>query len=461
MNILLLSPPHHSDVQRVVGTTSPPLGLASLASMVREEHRVRILDAVAEGLDAQDVRGVIKAFDPQVVGITATTAIILDAYRIAEIAKQVNEDCSVVIGGPHVSFAPERTLQECPSIDVVVRGEGEITFRELIDALATTDTCTEVAGISFTADGTVIHNLPRGLIPNIDDLPFPSYDLLPMDRYQLRGERFGAVITSRGCPFNCRFCSSSLQFGKQWRSHSPGRVVEELSLLHDDYGTKEIEFVDDTFTLHSDRVHTIANLIRQEGLDISWGASSRVDTFPKKMAQHMARAGCHTVYFGIESGSQKTLDAMGKGITRQQSQTAVHHAGQAGLSTLGSFIIGFPNESRDDVNATLKFSKKVGVDLAQFTIATPYPGTQLWQQALQRETLLTFDWQQFTGLQPVMKLKHFTGAQIKTMLAKAYITFYLRPKLVARDILRNQGFMVRKALSYLTQLLRRRIGNMA
>lgn len=455
MNILLLSPPHTSAVHKVIGATGPPLGLAYLASMVREEHTVKIVDAAAQGLDRGDVRRIIKAFDPQVVGITATTSMMMDAYRMAAMAKQVHENCWVVIGGPHVSFTPEKTLQECPSIDIVVRGEGEATFSHLVEALAAKAGYTDVAGISFTSNGRVVHNPPRRLIQDIDDLPFPSYDLLPMDRYQLRGEPFGAVITSRGCPFNCTFCSSSLQFGKQWRSHSPQRIVEELSFLHDEYGKKEIEFLDDTFTLDQQRVHEIADLIQREGLDISWSASSRVDTFPAQAAHHMAKAGCHTVYFGIESGSQKTLNAMGKGITLQQSVTAVHNAQQAGLSTLGSFIIGFPDEDSQDVNTTIRFSKKVGVDLAQFTIATPYPGTRLWRQAWKEGLLLTFDWQRFTSLQPVMKLKHFTATQIKKMLVKAYTTFYLRPKMVVKDIIRDQGFMFRKALSYLFQSFRR------
>jgi len=448
---LLVSPPTDSVIKRVVGTTGPPLSLAYLASMVRDEHDVLIIDSIAQELTFEDVYAIMKKYDADVVGITATTSMIPDAYKVAKMAKEINENVKVVLGGPHVTFLPERTMEECKSIDFIVRGEGEITFKELIEAIEKGHDFKNIKGLSFR-NKKVTNNPPRELIKNVDEIPMPSYDLLPMDRYKADGVKFGTVITSRGCPFNCIFCSSSLQFGKRWRGHSAERVINELSILRNEYGRKTIEFLDDTFTLVKPRAIDIANKIKKEGLDISWFASSRVDTFSKEIAEAMHKAGAHTVYFGIESGVQKILDFIGKRITPEQSKISVKNAKEAGLHTFGSFIIGFPQETREDINKTLKFSRKVGVDFAQFTVATPYPGTRLWNIALKEKLLTTMNWRKFTTLDPILKLKHFTRQQISRILQLAYIKFYLRPKVLIKDIIQDKGFIIKRAIPHVIKM---------
>jgi len=446
MNVLLISPPTISAVKSVVGTTGPPLGLAYLASMIREEHDVRIVDSLAEEFAYKDVEKVIKRYDPDVIGITSTTSMIPDAYIVAKMAKRINENVKVVMGGPHVTFVPKRTFEECPYVDFIVRGEGEITFKELIDALEKNKDPSNILGLSINLGDKVKNNPPRPLIKDVDTIPMPSYDLLPIEKYQVNGVRFGTVMTSRGCPFNCAFCSSSLQFGKKWRGHSDSRVIEELKYLYEKYGIREIEFLDDTFTLNRKRAIRIAERIRKEGLDISWSGSSRVDIFTEEVAEAMKKGGCHTIFFGIESGSQKTLDFIGKGITPEQSVSAVKKAKRHEISALGAFVIGFPEETKEDIKKTIKLSKKVGVDFAQFTIATPYPGTRLWKYALARKLILTFDWRKYTTLDPVMKLKNFTAQQITKLFQKAYISFYLRPLYLIKDLISRKGFIFRRAI---------------
>ncbi len=454
MRVLLISPPTDSAIKSVIGTTGPPLGLAYLASMIREEHEVKIVDSLAEDLDFRNVMRIIKKFDPDVVGITSTTSMIYDAYMVADIAKKINENVFVVVGGPHVTFVPERTLRECSSVDAVVRGEGELTFRELIERLERGKSLKGVLGLSYRNDGGVVNNPPRPLIKNVDDIPIPSYDLLPMNRYRAGNSRFGVVMTSRGCPFNCVFCSSSLQFGKRWRGHSVERVIEELSILRNEYGIREIEFLDDTFTLNRKRAIDLSREIVREGLDISWSASSRVDTFSEKVGREMKRAGCHTVYFGIESGSERTLKFIGKGITTEKAKNAVKTAKKIGLKALGSFVIGFPEETREDVEKTIRFSKRIGIDFAQFTIATPYPGTRLWLYGLERGIIKTFNWRKYTTLDPVMRLKHFTEEGIVSMLRKAYVSFYLRPKVVIQDLIERHGFIFRRTVKAIVNIIR-------
>ncbi|MEM2890259.1 MAG: radical SAM protein [Candidatus Hadarchaeum sp.] len=449
MRVLLISPPNESAITKVMGTTGPPLGLAYLASMIRGDHDVKIVDAVAEGYDLENLGRIIRSYDPELIGLTATTSMMPDAYETVKVAKKINENVKIVLGGPHVTFLPEVTMQECPQVDFIVRGEGEHTFKELVDSLEKKKDLKDILGLSFQHNGRVINNPPRGPVENVDDIPMPAYDLLPMKKYRAGKIEFGTIITSRGCPFNCIFCSSSLQFGKKWRGHSVARALEELSVLRREYGKREIEFLDDTFTLQRSRAIALADEIRKEGLDITWTASSRVDTFSPEVACAMKKAGAHTVYFGIESGSQKTLDFIGKGITPAKSEWAVRNAKKAGLHALGSFVIGFPEESPEEIETTIKFSKKVGVDLAQFTIATPYPGTRLWTYALEEKILVTMNWRKFTTLDPVMKLKSLTADQITKALRTAYMKFYLRPKMLLLDLIRDKGFVFKKAMRFL------------
>jgi anaerobic magnesium-protoporphyrin IX monomethyl ester cyclase len=452
MKIMFISPPTDNAISKVLGATGPPLSLAYLASMVRDEHDIRLVDSAAEGLGKKQLKSLMKKEDPDLVGLTATTPGIPDAYEIAGFAKEINEDAKVIIGGPHVTFLPEQTLEECPHIDVVVRGEGELTLKELVSVIERGGDLRGVRGISFRSNGNVVNSPPRELIQNLDELPIPAYDMLPMRRYAFEGVQFGAVVTSRGCPFNCVFCSSSLQFGGRWRGHSPGRVIEELSILRNEYGKTEIEFLDDTFTLSKDRAVEISRLIKEGKLDISWTASSRVDIFSREIADAMREGGAKTIYFGLESGSQRVLDFIGKGITPEKSVAAVRCCKRCGLSAVGSFVIGFPDETEEEINATIRLSIKSGVDLAQFTIATPYPGTRLWSYVVGNNLLLTKNWRKFTTLEPVIRLKNFTPSQISRILRFAYLKFYLRPKFVVDDLIRRKGVVLKKMIKSLGAL---------
>lgn len=443
-------------VKEILGASGPPLGLAYLAAVAEEQGwKVRIIDGLTEGLSMQDIAGIIRSLQPEVAGITATTPAIYDAYEIARIVKEHSPNSLVLLGGPHATFMAHEVLEECPYIDVVVRGEAEETLKEILERIERGGDLSEVAGITYRAGDRIKENPSRGLIDDLDSLPIPAYNLLPMGKYVVDRVRYAAIVTSRGCPYGCIFCSSSLQFGKRWRAHSPERVLEELMILRYDYGAREIEFLDDTFTLKMSRAEEISRMIVSEGLDISWSASSRVNTFSRSLGEAMRRAGAHTIYFGIESGSDKTLRLIGKGITRRQAMDAVKAARNSGLNALGSFIIGFPHEGEEDIRATIRFADKVGVDLAQFTIATPYPGTRLWEMAVKENLLLTRNWRKFTTLDVVMRSLYLTPERIKKLLLWAYITFYLNPRRVLRDIIVNRCFILRRAIPGAIRYLRR------
>jgi len=454
MKILLIYPPSSSALKSALGIISPPLGLAYLASVARNQgFDVKIIDGPAENLSLRELGSKIKLYDPDIVGITATTPIIPDAYNTARIAKKINPNVLVIIGGPHVTFTPEQTIRECPQIDIVVRGEGEKIFAELLQAVDSGRDFSNIQGITYKKGNIIKSNPPMPIIRNIDEIPIPAYDLLPMNKYVVNGIKFGTIITSRGCPYNCIFCVSSALFGRKFRPHSPKRVLEELEILHYDYGIKEIEFLDDTFTIDRRRVREITRRIIKEDLDISWSASSRVNTFDFETGLLMKKAGAHTIYFGIESGSQKVLDFIRKRITLQQSIDAVKTARKINLNVLGSFIIGFPIETASDILKTIEFSRKLGVDYAQYTIATPFPGTYLWNYAHKHNLLLTKNWKKYTALEVVMKSFFLTPKQIKRFLLRAYIAFYLRLKYIINDIIKRKGFLALRTITNILKLV--------
>ncbi|MBS7647367.1 radical SAM protein [Candidatus Bathyarchaeota archaeon] len=446
MKVCLISPSYSSAVKSVIGISSPPLGLAYLASMVKDAHDVRIIDSNVLNYTLDDIRRELKNFYPDVVGITSATPSVYEAYRVAEVAKSVRDDCVVVLGGPHATFLPEEALTECRSVDIIVRGEGEETFQELINATDRKIPLENVRGIAFRKGDKIIVTDSRPFISDLDKIPFPSIDLLPVEKYALQGIKYMPIITSRGCPFKCSFCASSRLFGGCWRGRSPKNVVEEIKFIHDKFKIKNIEFIDDTFTLNGKRAEEICDEILREGLDISWGASSRVDTIHRGLAEKMRKAGCWIIYLGVESASQKILNTIGKKITISQIVKAVKTLKEAGIQILGSFILGFPEETIETAEQTIAFAKKLDLDYAQFSILTPYPGTPLYEYAKENNMLLTRDWSKFNAIEPVMKLKNLTIKQLQSLFERAYLTFYIRPKMLWRWVKQKQFHIIKSTI---------------
>lgn len=466
MRTLFIAPNSKFAIKSILGVSGPPLGMAYIASYIREnsEHEVRILDALTLNHTPKDIAQEVKRFDPDVVGIgVPSSSSVYDAYETAHAIKEVNPDITIATGGVHMTFTAEEALRECRHIDAVVRGEGEATMLDLLSHLETGRPLKDVLGLSYrTNGGEVVETPRRPLIKDLDSIPYPAYDLLPMDKYRMGTHPFAAIITSRGCPYRCTFCSSSELFGRRWRARSSENIIGELRLLRDDYGVSEIEFLDDVFTLDHVRVEETCSLIRREGLDIRWTCSSRVDTIVRhpQIARHLREGGCSTVYLGAESGCQRILNVIKKGITIEQIKQSIKILKDAGLRVLASFVLGLPGETREEVEKTIDFAAELDPDLVQFTICTPYPGTPLYREAEERGWLLTKDWRQYNVLTPVMRLSKLSFEDLNRLLRKAYVSFYARPSFIWRHIKMKNFFVVKKAVSaafhYLTDSLLRR-----
>ncbi len=393
MRIILINPPSlFSD-----GSSSPiqgyhpPLGLLYVAAVTEKDgFDVTVYDASINKASFDDVRNELrKGYD--VIGITAFTGSRESVYLCASIAKEENKLATVVLGGPHVSSLSEITLRELPFVDVVVRGEGELTFLELVQKLATNESYQDIKGISIRDNNGVPYSNPvREVITDLGTLPWPARHLVPMDRYfkaslwhehQLR--RPGtAIVTGRGCPGNCIFCSSPTMWGRRVRRRTPESIIDEIRHLHKQYGVNDIFFMDDTFTANKKWVTEFCEGLIQGGLDISWRCLGRVDTVTYDLLSIMKKAGCYHVNYGIESGSQETHKVIQKSITIEQAIKAIETTRKARLFVGADFIIGFPGETRDDMKETAALVKRLPLNNFAFNMLWLFPGTVLYKRAL-------------------------------------------------------------------------------
>jgi magnesium-protoporphyrin IX monomethyl ester (oxidative) cyclase len=422
LSVLLINPPVLLPKENVGSDVSQPLGLAYVAASVRQAgFPVTILDAAAEGwehigsfderrdyngLDFEQIAAEIKKRQPRVVGITANFTVQKDsAFRVAEKVKEVSKDIWVVIGGSHVTIRP----QECAlnqNIDFAVIGEGEITTVELLNKLssgAQGEEFKQIRGLAFKESGQayVTDSRPHNL--NLDSLPFPARDLLPMHIYfeaskSKRANRdmdkpWATVVTSRGCPFNCVFCSIHLTMGRHWRARSPENVAEELKHLAEVYGVKQLDFEDDNISCDKRRMGEICDLIIKNRLRFEWYTPNgvRADTLDENLLRKMKASGCRELWFAPESGSQRVVnEIIGKRIDLKVIERMVELCRKVGISSNCFFVIGFPGETKEEIEESIAFAQKLGrlgADNFMFSIATPLYGTRLYEQAKEAGTL--------------------------------------------------------------------------
>ena len=439
-------------------SAQPPMGLGYIASVLQQKGcEVRLLDANAEGLSVEDTVNVIKCQKPDLVGLTVTTPLSPSALEMARRLRKIEKPPILVAGGPHATVLPEELFQD-GLFDYVVRGEGEITMGELTERLLGGLAVDDVQGLSWQKDGEIVHNPDRQLHPNIEEFPYPDWSLFPLKRYSSLARRNDfclPITTSRGCPFACTFCYKGV-FGRKLRMRSPQDVVDEWQFLIERYGAKEIAVLDDTFSAKIDRAIEICDLLVERGLDNTpWSTTNgiRVDNVTPELFRSMKKAGCYRVYFGIESGVQRVIDLLNKKITIEQVKNAVKLAKQAGLEVGGYFMLGNVGETLKDIDDTIEFALELGLDIVQFTIATPYPGTVMFEQIKKDGELLIDSWEDLASYGTlVFKLDELTPESVAGKYKKALRSFYFRPKFMIsqlRQMLTWTGFRHRVAAAWI------------
>jgi radical SAM superfamily enzyme YgiQ (UPF0313 family) len=438
--IVLVNPPLKvDDITGVYGnlygvaSSSPPQGLCHLAAILRKNgFSVSILDAQALSLDRESAMRAILRQSPRYVGITAATVSIHSAARLAEGLKETNKNLVTIIGGYHFTALPEETLRQFWGFDIGVLGEGEMTILDLIQTIENKGSLAKVKGIAFKENGKIIITGKRPFIQNLDVLPTPAWDLLPNPGiyYRQSAQRINTLptftlITSRGCPGQCRFCDRSV-FGQTYRRFSVHYIIELIQHLKSKYGIKGLIIHDDTFMLSHEFLSEFCETMINKKIKLSWSCNGTINLKNKDILRLMRRAGCWQIAYGLESGSQKILDSIGKNITLKQIADSLRWTKQAKISTKGFFMIGVPQESVETLNQTLKFIRTIALDDIQVTFFTPYPGTEFFKTVVEKEHFIP-DWHKMTSLYPIYVPQ---GLDEKTLIyyqKEMTKEFYLRP----------------------------------
>ena len=455
MKIAFINPPVALDDEfgnlKRVRNIIPSLGIGYLAAVARNNSfSVKIYDCPVEQVTYSELLNKLRVQNPDIISYSATTLSIGRAIYSAKMVKENFPWSVLMIGGPHVTALPRETMHN-GVFDIAVIGEGEVTFLELIKALR--DVSNDTSKLDFeTIDGIIYRKgneffvtKPREFIKDLSLLPLPARDLYPpLSSYHPTPASFrklplGHLLTSRGCPYLCIFCDRKI-FGTKYRKNSPERVAEEIEELIKKYGAKEIKFYDDIFILDKNRVFKIFELIRKKNLKFPWTCHSRIDNLDRKLLREMRKMGCWQILFGMESGDQENLKFLGKNFTLDKVRDTVNIVKREGFSIRADFMVGFPGETKNSLRKTAEFAKSLNVDVAHFNVFTPFPGTELYQIALQEGNILHKDYNSYrmhsakeTHL--AYMPEDFTEDELKKMIVDAYKDFYLRPKYILKQAL--------------------------
>ena len=452
LKIVLVNPPLTAKEQagslKDIANIIMPLGIGYIGAVLKKNnYDVEIIDCVPLRMTKERLTEILINKKADVIAFTATIVSINRAIETAEYLKEkIGKETKLVIGGPQFTSLPERTMQES-KFDFGIFGEGEYTMLELAKMIKSgKKNYKKIKSLVWRKNGKVMINPRRGLIQNLDELPFPARELFPgMEYYHpmpggYKRLPFSHMVTSRGCPYRCTFCDRSV-YGERFRARTAGNVADEIEYLVKKYKIKEIKFYDDLFTKDKERVMQICNEIIKRKLDISWSCSSRVNTVDFEMLKKMRQAGCWQIDYGLESGNQEVLNKMKKGITLEQSEKAIRMTKKAGMKTRAYIIIGMPGETKKSIDDTINFVKKLPLDVAIFYSVVIYPGNELYEIIKKEGKLKHEDFSQYSSLIDVDNAKlHYvpdglTEDYIKKSIARAHKEFYLRISYILRQLL--------------------------
>jgi anaerobic magnesium-protoporphyrin IX monomethyl ester cyclase len=443
MDLLLINPPWHKksgNIWKSVSSCFPPFGLAILASLAREKgFSISILDCNALQIGLDDINNYLSFSSLKFVGITASTILIENAREVAKIIRKKYPEVKIIIGGVHATVKPEEVMG-FEEFDYIVMGEGEKSFLELISG----KNPFEIKGIGFKKEGKIIINQKQEIISDLDVYPFLAYDLLPMDKYYpalgtYKRKPSFFMITSRGCPGRCTFCKGNF-LGEKIRFKSAKKIIDEIMFLQKNYGIKDITFYDDTFTTNRMRVKEICSLILQNEIDLTWCCFSRVDTVDLELLKEMQKAGCYQVMYGVESGDEEILKNLNKKIDFKKVEETVLATKKAGMEVRLAFMIGNPGDTEETIKKTIKYAIFLDPDLVTFNIATPYPGTEMFDWAEKNNCLIHKNWTEYDLSKPVMNLPTVSSEKVIEYYKKAYRQFYLRPGYILKRMIKIRSW---------------------
>jgi radical SAM superfamily enzyme YgiQ (UPF0313 family) len=453
MNVLLIWPPSSdkriraevsAQVEKEAGVY-PSLGILYIAAYLEKTggHKVRVLDGKLEPIDATRLAEVVKREGPGIVGITALSFNLLEALEVARIIKGLDSRIPICLGGPHVSIYPLETLK-LANVDLVVVGEGEIAFSQLVEAISRGQDLADIPGIGYYRDGVPTLNPGKNYIDNLDILPVPARHLIDMTKcYSLLGKAKTMITiqSTRGCPYQCIYCDQ--QQGKKLRKRSLENLLAEIESIVA-LGFDDLFFIDDLFTTDRKRVVAFCEQVLKRNLKINFKISARVNLVDREMLLMLKKAGCYRIHYGVESGDQQVLDSLRKGITLEQIERAIRYSKEAGIDSLAYFMIGNPGETRRQVLETIDFACRLNPTYAQFSVTTPYPDTELYRRGLEQGIFARDFWREYAenprpDFSPPLWTAHLSEAELLRLVDLAHRRFYFRPTYIVNEFLRTRS----------------------
>jgi len=462
MKILLINPPRWNEligknpgiIEKHRGF-NPPLGLLYLASTIKyhTDFKVDVLDAQPLGLTYSALEEYLAGKSYDVVGVSAMTFTLLDAFKTVQLVKKSIPEATTVLGGTHVHLFPEETIN-LAGVDFVLMGESEFSFIDFLKKYRNRDKLSEVPGLVYkNSDNHIIKN-HFSPIKSLDNIPLPDRSLVDINNYSsllARGSLSTTIVSSRGCPFKCSFCDRPLSpITSCFRSRSSGNVIDEIDKCVK-LGINDFLFYDDTFTVNRERVSSICEEILKRKLKIIWDIRARVDTIDREMLMLLKKAGCVAIHYGVEAGNDKTLKAINKDFTVNKVKETFKLTRSIGIDTLAYFMVGLPSQKKNDIQDSVDLVKELNPDYAHFSIFSPYPGTELYYSGLEKGIFKKDIWREFSRNPnenfkvPVWE-ENFNRDQLYEIITRFYKMFYLRPSYIFSRLMkiRSKNELMRK-----------------
>jgi anaerobic magnesium-protoporphyrin IX monomethyl ester cyclase len=427
------------------GARRPPLNLLNIgAALLKKRYSVSILDAAAMGAGKEDIVDTITALHPRFIGFTAMTAHIYECGRIADELRANLPGVPIIIGGIHVSTLPVETMRLFSSFDIGIVGEGENTILELIESIDKGRPLSNICGLAIRSGDDIRLTPPRALIDNLDLLPLPAWQLLPdyIKTYQPTLSRkirlpSAYIVTSRGCPHACSFCNNIVH-GRTFRSYSVDYIMKMIARLVDLYAVRDLTIYDENLAFEKNRIIELCRRMISAGYDLSWSCDARVDSIDEEILALMHKAGCRSIWFGMESGNAQILKRYNKKISLEDSERACLLSRKHSIKASGSFIIGGPGETAATIRDTIRFARRIGLDYFVPYYYTPIPGAPDYD-SIAGQGKVELDYRLATMTQATFAPYGMTFSGIRRWYVLSLVYFYMRPKIIFR-LIKEMGF---------------------
>ncbi len=447
MKILLLNLPVNINDPSDFDTLRAPYGLAMISAVLKRDNwDVDLVDAQAHKMGKEELVSLIKKKQPDIIGMTSFTFQLADLVAFADLTRAYLPDTTIIVGGPHVTAEPLSTLENHKNIDYVVIGEGENIMTSFISCFNNDEPIDEIAGLAYRKEGKIVVNSNPQLVEDLDSLPYADWDSLPMDKYWdslTVNKKYGMLIATRGCPYSCTFCAANVTQGYAIRKRSPKHFVGELKLLNEKFGIEEFNICDSTFNYDNAYVTDVCNEIQRLKLKVKWRCSVRADRLDRDTIRIMKKSGCVGVLMGIESADPTVLGLMKKGETIDKIKDGLRLLKEEKMPLPdASFVLGLPGDTPASIDMTIQLAKEISKDpknLVGFTLASPFPGTELYEQA-KKEGLSVKDWTKLDSFQISYVPKSMSRSELEKCYKRAIKEVYLNPMFLLRRFLGIRSF---------------------